>query len=150
MLDKIDELLKEVQGFTSTNKDEIEQFRIKFNGKKGILNDFFEKFKEVPNEQKKEFGQKINTLKQAVNTKLEELKEATSSQIIIEKEDLTKPAFPLELGSRHPINLVKGRIIEIFKSIGFAVSYTPQYPENVSGFYFKNYNQTYQREENNE
>ena len=46
MLDKIDELLKEVQGFTSTNKDEIEQFRIKFNGKKGILNDFFEKFKE--------------------------------------------------------------------------------------------------------
>ncbi len=97
MLDKIDELLKEVQGFTSTNKDEIEQFRIKFNGKKGILNDFFEKFKEVPNEQKKEFGQKINTLKQAVNTKLEELKEATSSQIIIEKEDLTKPAFRLQL-----------------------------------------------------
>ena len=46
MLDKIDELLKEVQGFTSTNKDEIEQFRIKFNGKKGILNDFFEKFKK--------------------------------------------------------------------------------------------------------
>ena len=134
MLDKIDELLKEVQGFTSTNKDEIEQFRIKFNGKKGILNDFFEKFKEVPNEQKKEFGQKINTLKQAVNTKLEELKEATSSQIIIEKEDLTKPAFPLELGSRHPINLVKGRIIEIFKSIGFAVSDGPEIEDDWHNF----------------
>ncbi|HCO20798.1 MAG TPA: phenylalanine--tRNA ligase subunit alpha, partial [Flavobacteriaceae bacterium] len=134
MLDKIDELLKEVQGFTSTNKDEIEQFRIKFNGKKGILNDFFEKFKEVPNEQKKEFGQKINTLKQAVNTKLEELKEATSSQVIIEKEDLTKPAFPLELGSRHPINLVKGRIIEIFKSIGFAVSDGPEIEDDWHNF----------------
>ena len=109
MLEKIEELLVEVNSFQTQSKDEIEQFRIKFSGKKGILNDFFEKFKEVPNEQKKDFGQKINTLKQAVNNKLEQLKEATSSQIIIEKEDLTKPAFPLELGSRHPINLVKNR-----------------------------------------
>ena len=65
MLEKIDELLVEVANFTSSNKEEIEQFRIKFNGKKGILNDIFAKFKEVPNDQKKEFGQKINTLKQA-------------------------------------------------------------------------------------
>jgi phenylalanyl-tRNA synthetase alpha chain len=122
MIEKIEELLVEVNAFQSQNKDEIEQFRIKFNSKKGILNDLFDKFKEVPNEQKRDFGQKINTLKQAVNTKLEELKDATSSNIIIEKEDLTKPAFPLELGSRHPINLVRSRIIEIFKSIGFAVA----------------------------
>ena len=134
MLEKIEELLIEVNSFQTQSKDEIEQFRIKFSGKKGILNDFFEKFKEVPNEQKKDFGQKINTLKQAVNNKLEELKEATSSQIIIEKEDLTKPAFPLELGSRHPINLVKNRIIEIFKSIGFAVADGPEIEDDWHNF----------------
>ena len=134
MLEKIEELLVEVNSFQTQSKDEIEQFRIKFSRKKGILNDFFEKFKEVPNEQKKDFGQKINTLKQAVNIKLEELKEATSSQIIIEKEDLTKPAFPLELGSRHPINLVKNRIIEIFKSIGFAVADGPEIEDDWHNF----------------
>ena len=87
MLEKIDELLVEVGNFSTTNKDEIEQFRIKYNGKKGILNDIFAQFKNVPNEQKKQFGQKINTLKQAVETKLEDLKNATSSNLILEKED---------------------------------------------------------------
>lgn len=134
MIEKIEELLVEVNAFQSQNKDEIEQFRIKFNSKKGILNDLFDKFKEVPKEQKRDFGQKINTLKQAVNTKLEELKDATSSNIIIEKEDLTKPAFPLELGSRHPINLVRSRIIEIFKSIGFAVADGPEIEDDWHNF----------------
>lgn len=134
MIEKIEELLVEVNAFQSQNKDEIEQFRIQYNGKKGILNDLFEKFKEVPNEQKRDFGQKINTLKQAVNAKLEALKEATSSQIIVEKDDLTKPAFPLELGSRHPINLVKNRIIEIFKSIGFAVADGPEIEDDWHNF----------------
>ena len=72
MIEKIEELLIEVNGFNASSKEEIENFRIKYNGKKGVLNDFFEKFKEVPNEQKKEFGQKINTLKQAVAVKLED------------------------------------------------------------------------------
>ena len=134
MLEKIEELLLEVNSFQTKSKDEIEQFRIKFSGKKGILKDFFEKFKEVPNEQKKDFGQKINSLRQAVESKLEALKEATSSQIIVEKDDLTKPAFPLELGSRHPINLVRGRIIEIFKSIGFAVSDGPEIEDDWHNF----------------
>lgn len=134
MLEKIDELLSEVNGFTSTDKAEIEQFRIKFSGKKGILNDFFEKFKEIPNEQKKEFGQKINALKQAVTSKIEELKNATASTQIIEKEDLTKPAYPLELGTRHPINLVRNRIVEIFKSIGFAVADGPEIEDDWHNF----------------
>ena len=126
MLEKIEELLVEVGNFSSTNKDEIEQFRIKFSGKKGIINDILAQFKEVPNEQKKEFGQKINTLKQAVEAKLEALKSATTSNILFEKDDLTKPGFPSELGTRHPINLVKNRIIEIFRSIGFAVADGPE------------------------
>ncbi|WP_312207135.1 phenylalanine--tRNA ligase subunit alpha [Epilithonimonas hominis] len=122
MLEKIDELLVEVQNFQSSAKDEIEQFRIRFTGKKGVLNDFYEFLKQVPNEQKKDAGQKINTLKQAVNGKIEELKTSSESSLIVEKEDLSRPAFPLELGSRHPINLVKNKIIDIFKSIGFAVA----------------------------
>lgn len=122
MLEKINELLIEVEQFHSTSKDEIEKFRIHYSGKKGILNDLFDKFKEVPNEQKKEFGQEINTLKQAVAQKLEDLKNAIATNLVVEKEDLTRPAFPLELGTRHPINLVRNRIIEIFKSIGFAVA----------------------------
>lgn len=134
MLEKIEELLAEVARFTTTSKEEIEQFRIQYNGKKGILNNLFEKFKEVPNEQKKEFGQKINTLKQAVAAKLDELKAATATQIVVEKEDLTKPAFPLELGTRHPINLVRNRIVEIFKSIGFAVADGPEIEDDWHNF----------------
>ena len=134
MISKIEELLVEVQAFQSQNKDEIEQFRIKFNGKKGVLNDLFEKFKEVPNEQKKDFGQKLNTLKQSVQAKLEELKQAVEGPMVHKKEDLTRPAFPLELGSRHPISLVKQRIIEIFKSIGFAVADGPEIEDDWHNF----------------
>ncbi|MBP7173112.1 MAG: phenylalanine--tRNA ligase subunit alpha [Cloacibacterium sp.] len=134
MLDKIDDLLVEVNQFSSNAKDEIEQFRIKFNGKKGVLNDFFEQFKSVPNEQKKDFGQKINTLKQAVATKLDELKNALSEDSTTEKEDLTKPGFPLELGTRHPISLVKNRIIDIFRSIGFTVADGPEIEDDWHNF----------------
>lgn len=134
MLEKIDELLLEVGAFTATGKDEIEQFRIKYSGKKGILNDLFDKFKEVPNEQKREFGQKLNTLKNAVADKIEALKSSSATGIIVEKEDLTKPAFPLELGTRHPINLAKNRIIEIFKSIGFAVADGPEIEDDWHNF----------------
>ncbi len=135
MLTKIDELLNEVQKFHSQKKEEIEQFRIKFNGKKGILNDLFEQFKSVSNDQKKEYGQKINLLKQSISAKLEELTQSGSSQnVVAEKEDLTRPGFPLELGSRHPINLVKNRITDIFKSIGFAVADGPEIEDDWHNF----------------
>ena len=135
MLTKIDELLNEVQKFHSQKKEEIEQFRIKFNGKKGILNDLFEQFKSVSNDQKKEYGQKINLLKQSISAKLEELTQNSSSQnVATEKEDLTRPGFPLELGSRHPINLVKNRITDIFKSIGFAVADGPEIEDDWHNF----------------
>lgn len=134
MLQKIDQLLAEVTAFHSTNKDEIENFRVKFSGKKGLLNDLFAQFKEVPNEQKKEFGQKINTLKQAVSEKVDTLKSAISTNVVDLKDDLTKPGTSLELGSRHPINLVKNRIIEIFKSIGFATADGPEIEDDWHNF----------------
>ncbi|AJW63063.1 Phenylalanine--tRNA ligase alpha subunit [Elizabethkingia miricola] len=134
MLEKIEELLGQVQQFHTKNKEEIEKFRIAFIGKKGSVTELFEKFKDVPNEQKKEFGQKINTLKQAVNAKIEDLKTGISEETTTEKIDLTKPGFPEELGSRHPINLVKNRIIEIFKSIGFAVADGPEIEDDWHNF----------------
>ena len=135
MLTKIDELLNEVQKFHSQKKEEIEQFRIKFNGKKGILNDLFEQFKSVSNDQKRAYGQKINLLKQSISAKLEELTQSSSSQnVAAEKEDLTRPGYPLELGSRHPINLVKNRITDIFKSIGFAVADGPEIEDDWHNF----------------
>ncbi|MCG2792061.1 MAG: phenylalanine--tRNA ligase subunit alpha [Weeksellaceae bacterium] len=134
MLEKIDDLLKEVQNFQSSAKDEIEQFRLKYNGKKGIMNDFYDALKLIPNDEKKDFGQKINRLRNAVDHKLEELKQTSQTEKTLEKEDLSRPAFPLELGSRHPINLVKNRIIEIFKSIGFAVADGPEIEDDWHNF----------------
>ncbi|NAW50289.1 phenylalanine--tRNA ligase subunit alpha [Elizabethkingia argentiflava] len=134
MLEKIEELLREVQQFQSQNKEEIEKFRIAFIGKKGSVTELFEKFKEVPNDQKKEFGQKINALKQAVTHKIEELKKEISDEKIEKKIDLTRPGFPQELGSRHPVNIVKNRIIEIFKSIGFVVADGPEVEDDWHNF----------------
>ncbi|MBF6610727.1 MAG: phenylalanine--tRNA ligase subunit alpha [Chryseobacterium sp.] len=134
MIEKLDALLAEVSSFNAAEKEEIEKFRIRFSGKKGILNELFDQFKQVPNDQKKDFGQKINTLKQAVAAKLEMLKSASSVSEVAENEDLTKPGFPLTLGSRHPISLVKNRITEIFKSIGFAVADGPEIEDDWHNF----------------
>ncbi len=134
MIEKLDALLAEVSSFNAAEKEEIEKFRIRFSGKKGILNELFDQFKQVPNDQKKDFGQKINTLKQAVAAKLETLKNASAVAEVTEKGDLTKPGFPLTLGSRHPISLVKNRITEIFKSIGFAVADGPEIEDDWHNF----------------
>lgn len=134
MFDKIEELLQEVSSFNGTGKDETEQFRLKFNGKKGILNDLFDQFKQVPNEQKKEYGQRINTLKQAVAEKLEALKSASETEGTVVKEDLSRPGFPLEAGTTHPITLVKNKINEIFRSIGFEVAEGPEIEDDWHNF----------------
>ncbi|RQP14348.1 MAG: phenylalanine--tRNA ligase subunit alpha [Chryseobacterium sp.] len=134
MFDKIEELLLQVRQFQTGDKNEIEQFRIVYLGKKGSVTELFEKFREVPAEQKKEFGQKINGLKQAVNAKLDELKAALSTETIAEKSDLTRPGLPLELGSRHPISIVRNRITEIFRSIGFAVADGPEVEDDWHNF----------------
>mgnify|MGYP001395303260 FL=1 len=124
MIDKIKEHITDVKAFNATTKEEIENFRIKYLGKKGILNGFFAEFKNVPNEQKKDFGQTVNELKTAAQEKVDELKECLDS---LEEEkgvygDLSRPSEPLEIGSRHPISIVKNQIIEIFSNIGFNVS----------------------------
>jgi phenylalanyl-tRNA synthetase alpha chain len=91
MIDSVREFLVDVEQFTTQNPKELEDFRIKYLGKKGILNDLFAKFKEVPNEQKKEFGQVINLLKNQVNDKIEILKSSfETSDIQSSTIDLTR------------------------------------------------------------
>ncbi|MEO9478337.1 MAG: phenylalanine--tRNA ligase subunit alpha [Maribacter dokdonensis] len=136
MIDNIKKEIATVASFTADNIDAVETFRIKYLGKKGILNNFFAEFKNVPNEQKKEFGQTINELKQAATAKVEELKEALENSKTDEQlyGDLTRPGNPIELGSRHPISIVKNRIIDIFSRIGFNVSEGPEIEDDWHNF----------------
>ena len=136
MVDKIKDYIAEIDAFQAQTKEEVENFRIRFLGKKGILNDFFAEFRNVPNEQKKEFGQSVNTLKNAAQEKVEQLKEYLESKVE-EKGvygDLTRPGEPVEIGARHPISIVKNQIIEIFSNIGFNVSEGPEIEDDWHNF----------------
>jgi len=136
MIEKIKDHIKEVELFSADTKEAIEAFRIKYLGKKGLLNEFFAAFKEVPNEQKKEFGQTINTLKQAATEKVNTLKESLESKTVETGVygDLTRPGEPIELGARHPISIVKNQIIDIFSRIGFNVSEGPEIEDDWHNF----------------
>lgn len=127
MLQNIDKILEEARHFTAETQEEIEQFRIKYLGKKGVLTDLFSSFKQVPVEQKKEFGQKINQLKSFVSEKIDSLKQELE-QVDGEgkSSDLTLPGEPLQLGARHPISIVRNQIIEVFGRLGFTISEGPE------------------------
>jgi len=127
MLNKIDELLKETEGFLADKIDDVEAFRISMLGKKGKITSLFNEFKNVPNEQKREFGQKINQLKTKALDKVNELKNQLDSDVEFSSGmDLTAPAANLNLGSRHPLSIVRNEIIEIFTRLGFTVSEGPE------------------------
>ncbi|MFN4198513.1 MAG: phenylalanine--tRNA ligase subunit alpha [Flavobacterium sp.] len=136
MIERIKEYIAEVEGFETRDKEALEQFRIKYLGSKGLLKDLFAEFKNVPNEQKKEFGQVINTLKNAAEEKLKTLQEAMeqSAEQAGVYGDLTRPGEPFSLGSRHPISLVKNQIIDIFSNIGFNVSDGPEIEDDWHNF----------------
>lgn len=136
MIEKIKEYINEAEAFSAQNKEELEAFRIKFLGKKGLLNDFFAEFKNVPNEQKKEFGQVINQLKNAAQTKVDTIAEALENSAVVKGiyGDLTRPAEPLVLGSRHPISIVKNQIIDVFSNIGFNLSEGPEMEDDWHNF----------------
>jgi phenylalanyl-tRNA synthetase alpha chain len=136
MIQKIKDYITEVENFQGKTAEEIEAFRIKFLGKKGLLNEFFAEFKNVPNDQKKEFGQTINQLKNSAQAKVDELKEWLENQTE-EKGiygDLSRPGEAIEIGSRHPISIVKNQIIEIFSNIGFNVSEGPEIEDDWHNF----------------
>jgi len=127
MIDKINDLLREVEKIKAETIEESEKIRIKYTGKKGILNGLFSEFRTVPPELKKETGQLLNMLKVKIQEKMDELnKDFASTSETHEKIDLTLPAEPLSPGSRHPISILRREIISIFSRIGFTVSEGPE------------------------
>ncbi|MBE7441523.1 MAG: Phenylalanine--tRNA ligase alpha subunit [Flavobacteriales bacterium] len=135
MKEKLTALIAEVEQFTAQKPEQVEEFRIKILGSKGILKDLFADFKNVPNEEKKEVGQLINQVKENAQAKIDALKAVFENAVnSTETIDLTKPAYPNEVGSRHPISLVKNEIIEIFSRIGFTVSEGPEIEDDWHNF----------------
>ncbi len=126
MTDKISSLLAEVEQITIQNKAQLEELRIKWLSKKGEISVLFDDFKTVPNELKKEVGQRLNELKVKATEKINSLKEVFEQQETANTAssmDLSLPGIPLnQIGSKHPLSIVKNQIIEIFSKIGFTVS----------------------------
>lgn len=136
MIEQIKGHIAEVAAFQTESKEALEQFRIKYLSKKGLLNEFFSEFKNVPVEQKKEFGQVINQLKNVAEEKVKTIQEFLESK---EESkgiygDLTRSGYPFELGSRHPISIVKNKVIDIFAGIGFNVSEGPEMEDDWHNF----------------
>jgi len=136
MIKKIKSTINEVSSFKSSSEEEIELFRIKYLGKKGIINQYFQEFKNVDNKDKKEVGQLLNTLKHEASNKVEDLISKVSNPAINSGSinDLTRPGDSINIGSRHPISLVKNRIIDIFEKIGFTISEGPEIEDDWHNF----------------
>jgi phenylalanyl-tRNA synthetase alpha chain len=136
MIDKIKEYIGEAQAFSTQDKAELEAFRIKFLGSKGLLKELFAEFKNVPNDKKKEFGQVINLLKSSAEEKVKSIQEAFENKEETKGfyGDLTRSSEPIIIGSRHPISLVKNQIISIFANIGFNVSEGPEIEDDWHNF----------------
>ncbi len=136
MIDQVNAYIQEVKGFQASSAETLEAFRIRFLGKKGILNDLFSAFKEVSNQEKKAAGLAINTLKSEAQNKYQTEKDKLSlgNNTQGSKDDLTKPGTAFSIGSRHPISLVKNQIIDIFSRIGFNISEGPEIEDDWHNF----------------
>ena len=135
MIERVKEYLEQVNAFSSSDAKAIEEFRVSYAGKKGILNSLFATFREVPVDEKKAFGQELNTLKTAVSDKIKELQSQMNSKgakAIL--NDPTRTPFPIQTGNRHPLAVVKNRIIDIFTQIGFTISEGPEIEDDWHNF----------------
>ena len=128
--DKVQTLLSQVNDLKANNAEEIEALRIKYLSKKGEITALFNDFREVPNDQKRELGQMLNQLRQQAEARISELKEqielSTLNSQLSTKLDLTRTPDPIQLGTRHPLSLVREEIIDIFSRIGFTVAEGPE------------------------
>ena len=140
MLAKIEELLQEVDSLTAGNAEELEALRIKYLSKKGVINALMADFRNVPAEQKKEVGMKLNELKNRMQERIAALKETFESQDNGTAElDLTRTAYPIELGTRHPLNIVRNEIISIFNRLGFTIADGPEVEDDWHVFSSMNF-----------
>lgn len=127
MIKKIEALLAEIEQLEATTPETIESARIKYLGKKGALAALMDDFRSVPADQKREIGQRVNELKTKTTQKIQQLKEQLEGDDPSHLEiDLSRTAYPVPLGTRHPISLVKEEIIDIFKRLGFSIAEGPE------------------------
>lgn len=136
MLDRVNEVSKEINSFVADTEEKVENFRLRFIGKKGVINDLFEDFKLVPGDQKRELGPALNQLKNQAQQKLRDLSDSVSSghSDSVAEIDVTLPPVYNSEGSIHPISQVKNRIIEIFERQGFNVEDGPEIDNDWNNF----------------
>ena len=122
--------------FTAENEEQAEAFRIKFLGTKGIVKSIMGEMKNVPNEQKKEFGQLLNSFKTFAEERYESLKNGlqAAAQTDVIDFDWSLPGDPTPVGTRHPLSLVRNQIVSIFKKLGFAVAEGPEIEDDWHNF----------------
>lgn len=135
--DKIAQYTKEVEQFTPASAADVESFRLKFLVSKGIIKELFEEFKTVSPEEKRTLGKVLNELKQLAEAKFQEAQSQFAHTAKVhkrEEEDLTLPGEGFQLGSRHPLSLVRKEIVEIFKKLGFVVAEGPEIEDDWHNF----------------
>ena len=131
----LQEIASEIESYVINNAKQAEDFRIKFIGSKGLIKELYGELKNVPADQKREFGQQVNQLKTLAEEKYNASKEnVSSSKSQIDRFDLTRPGFDESIGSRHPLSIVRSEIIEIFKKIGYSVSEGPEIEDDWHNF----------------
>ena len=127
MINKINALLKEVENLKAANAEELEALRIKYLSKKGEISLLMNDFRNVAADQKREVGQHLNKLKEATQNRINELKASFENvQTTNDDIDLTRTSYPIELGTRHPLSLVKKEICDIFGRLGFSIAEGPE------------------------
>lgn len=137
---KIEELLKEVENLSAKSAEEVEQLRLKYLSKKGAITALMAEFRDVPADQKKTVGMKINELKQTVQGKINELKEQIeNTEDSCCHVDLTCTPYPIALGARHPLTIVKNEIIDIFSRMGFTLADGPEMDDDKHVFTMLNF-----------
>ena len=135
MRDRIEQLSQEIALFIPANANDLEQFRIRMLGKKGLVTELFDLFKAVPSEEKKELGQILNNLKIKAQEKLAAYNDLTKSSNSTKTEnDLTRSPEPFLLGARHPLSLVRSEIIGVFSRLGFVISEGPEIEDDWHNF----------------
>lgn len=140
MLDRINALRKEVEVLHAKNAEELEALRIKYLSKKGAINELMNEFRNVSADQKKEIGMKMNELKNKVQEQIKQLKEAFEAQGQSQDEvDLSRTAYPVALGTRHPLSLVREEIIQIFSRMGFTIADGPEIEDDWHVFSSMNF-----------
>ena len=135
ILDKIEQLLKEVSELSASNAEEIEALRLKYLSKKGEINALMQDFRNVAADEKKTVGIRINELKQMAFDRINSLREnLETAEAQSDNIDLTRSAYPIELGTRHPLTIVKNEIIDIFSRMGFVLADGPEVEDDLHVF----------------